>query len=122
MVENVLDDSLKWTQKLVEDTSICRRQLHYFSPDSGVQYNTSGNISINIHNSDDFYYPSESYLEITGKLVKAGTTTAFGVTDVMGFTNYGVLNLFTLARYCCNGTPIEQVPQPGVVATMLGVT
>ena len=122
MVENVLDDSLKWTQKLIEDTSICRRQLHYFSPDSGVQYNTSGNISINIHNSDDFYYPSESYLEITGKLVKAGTTTAFGVTDVMGFTNYGVLNLFTLARYCCNGTPIEQVPQPGVVATMLGVT
>ena len=122
MVENVLDDSLKWTQKLVEDTSICRRQLHYFSPDSGVQYNTSGNISINIHNSDDFYYPSESYLEITGKLVKAGTTTAFAVTDVMGFTNYGVLNLFTLARYCANGTPIEQVPQPGVVATMLGVT
>ena len=123
MTDNVLDDSLKWSQKLVEDTSICRRQLHYFSPDSGVQYNTSGNITINIHNSDDFYYPSDSYLEITGKLVKAGTEdTAFAATDVMGFTNYGVLNLFTLARYCANGTPIEQVPQPGVVATILGLT
>ena len=122
MTDNVLDDSLKWSQKLVEDTSICRRQLHYFSPDSGVQYNTSGNITINIHNSDDFYYPSDSYLEITGKLVKAGTEdTAFAATDVMGFTNYGVLNLFTLARYCANGTPIEQVPQPGVVATILGL-
>ena len=122
MADNLLDDSLKWGEKLQEDSSICRKQLHYFSPDSGVQYNTSGNITINIHNSDDFYFPSASYLEITGKLIKEKTVdTPFGASDVMGFTNYGVLNLFTLARYCANGTPIEQVPQPGVVATLLAL-
>ena len=118
----IMDDCLKWSEKLIEDTSICRKQDHYFAPESGVQYNKSGNITINIHNSDDFYYPSDSYLEVTGKLVKAGTTDAFETTDAMGFTNYGQLNLFTLARYNTNGSPIEQVPMPGIVATMLGVS
>ena len=72
-----MDDSLQWTQKLVEDTSIARKQVHYFLPDNGVQYNTAGNISLNIYNSDDFYFPADSYLEITGNLYKKGTTTAF---------------------------------------------
>ena len=116
-----MDDCLKWTQKLVEDTSIARKQLHYFLPDNGVQYNTSGNISINIYNSDDFYFPTDSYLEITGKLYKTGTKTAFGADDVVGFSNYGHLNLFTLAKYCMNGSPIESVSEPGVTATMLSV-
>ena len=117
-----MDDSLQWTQKLVEDTSIARKQVHYFLPDNGVQYNTAGNISLNIYNSDDFYFPADSYLEITGNLYKKGTTTAFAAADVMGFSNYGQLNLFTLARYNMNGSPIESVSEPGVVATMLGVS
>ena len=104
-----MDDSLKWTQKLIEDTSIARKQVHYFLPDNGVQYNTAGNISLNIYNSDDFYFPADSYLEITGNLYKKGTTTAFDAADVMGFSNYGQLNLFTLARYNMNGSPIESV-------------
>ena len=116
-----MDDCLKWTQKLVEDTSIARKQLHYFLPDNGVQYNRSGNISLNIYNSDDFYFPCDSYLELTGKLYKTGTETAFSATDVVGFSNYGHLNLFTLAKYCMNGSPIESVCEPGVTATMLSL-
>ena len=42
-----------------------------YQPISGSQLNMSGQITVTIENTDDFFYPRHSWLLVEGNLVKA---------------------------------------------------
>ena len=52
-----LTDILNIKEKLTFDDSIKSYQLTEYQPITGSQLNTSGQITITIENTDDFYYP-----------------------------------------------------------------
>ena len=46
-----------------------------YQPISGSQVNISGQITVSIENTDDFFHPRHSWLLVEGNLLKAGEAT-----------------------------------------------
>ena len=114
----VSQNILNIQEKLDYDDSIKSYQYTEYRPITGSQLNTSGQIVITIENTDDLYYPRESWLLIEGRLVKADGT-AYANADLITLTNNAMLYLFTNIKYSLNGTEIESLNHPGVATTML---
>ena len=106
---------------LEDDESIASYETYQFYPESGTQYNTPGNITITVHNSDNFYLPACSWLEFEGVLQKKKDGSAYAKEDEIAFVNYGILYLFDLMKYNLNSSPVETVFNPGVVANIMGL-
>ena len=98
MSEALKNPILKFFEQLVEDDSINNDELYSYYPESGTQLNNSGNITIRVNNTDNFYLPSESSLEFEGQ-IQATTGTAFESSALITFVNYGLLHLFDLVKY-----------------------
>ena len=120
MSEVLKNPILRFNEQLEEDDSVINDELYSYYPESGTQLNNSGNITIRVNNTDNFYLPSESSLEFEGQ-IQTTSGAAFGSGALITFVNYGLLHLFDLVKYTLNGTPIETVFNPGVVATMMGL-
>lgn len=101
------------------DESISRKEIYSYYPITGTQLNNPGNISIVVQNSDNFYLPSESYLEIEG-VVKKGAGH-FANTDIITFANNGILHIFDNMKYLLSSTEIESVYNPGTVSNIIGL-
>jgi len=106
-------------EKLTFDDSIKSYQLTEYQPITGSQLNTSGQITITIENTDDFYYPRQSWLKIEGNLLKADGKL-YGDDDLITLTNNGLMYLFTNIKYSLSGMEIESLNHPGVATTILG--
>ena len=106
---------------LEEDESIVNYQMYQFYPESGTQLNTPGNVTITVHNSDNFYHPAYSWLEFEGELQKKSDGSAYTKDALIAFVNYGILYLFDLIKYTLNGAPIEAVFNPGMVSNIMGL-
>ena len=100
-----INSILDITQALDEDDSIVSWNLMEINPVSGAQYNNPGNITVNVNNSDDFYHPAYSWLEVEGQLVKTNGNV-YRADEMISFVNYGILFLFDQMKYCLNNTPI----------------
>ena len=120
MSEVLKNPILRFNEQLEEDDSVINDELYSYYPESGTQLNNSGNITIRVNNTDNFYLPSESSLEFEGQ-IQTTTGAAFESGALITFVNYGLLHLFDLVKYTLNGSPIETVFNPGVVATMMGL-
>ena len=107
-------------ETLDEDESIVNYQYYHFSPETGSQLNTPGNITITVQNSDSFFHPSASWLEFEGQ-VRATDETLYTGTSLISFVNFGILFLFDQLKCLLSGSPIETVFQPGIVANILGL-
>ena len=116
-----MDNSLNIKEGLSEDDSIVAYEYYQFYPETGTQYNNPGNITITVHNSDNFYHPARSWLEFEGQVVKTAADAAYVKGDLIAFVNYGLLHLFDLVKYTLNNAPIETVFNPGLVSNILGL-
>ena len=116
-----MDRILNIKEGLNEDDSVVAYEYYQFYPETGTQYNNPGNITITVHNSDNFYHPSRSWLEFEGQVVKTAADAAYAKGDAISFVNYGILHLFDLMKYTLNNAPIETVFNPGMVANILGL-
>ena len=63
--------ALNLLETVQEDTSITSQQLFPFNPINGTQYNNAGIVQINIENQAEYFLPSQSWLQIDGRLLKA---------------------------------------------------
>ena len=108
------------TEALDEDDSIMSWNLYEINPVSGAQLNNPGNITVNVNNSDDFYHPAYSWIELEGRLLKSDGN-AYRANDIISFVNCGILFLFDQLKYCLNNTPIDTVFNPGFIANVFGL-
>lgn len=103
------------------DDSIKEYEYVEYQPISGSQLNTSGQITITIENTDDFFYPRHSWLLVEGNLVKNADEQPYVDADVITLTNNAIMYLFTNIRYSLAGMEIENLNHPGFATTMLGL-
>ena len=112
---------LKITEPILVDTSIDNNEDIEYEPVAGTNLNNSGgDIRLYIETQDIFTHPSESFLIIEGRLIKADNNS-YGNADLFSLTNNGMMHLFKNIRYERSGQEIENIMHPGQATTMLGL-
>ena len=82
------------------DESIKGYEYVEYQPISGSQLNISGQITVTIEDTDDFFYPRHSRLLVEGNLVKAAAGDArYQDADLITLTNNTIMYLLTNIKY-----------------------
>ena len=112
---------LRITDPILKDDSIDKYEEFAYDPVTGTNLNSPGqDIRINIETQDIFTHPSESYLIIEGRLLKADGT-AYDRANRITLANNGIMFLFKRIRYELSGQDIENITNLGQATTMLGL-
>ena len=112
---------LRITDPILKDDSIDKYEEFAYDPVTGTNLNSPGqDIRINIETQDIFTHPSESYLIIEGRLLKADGT-AYDRANAVTLVNNGMMFLFKRIRYELSGQDIENITNVGQATTMLGL-
>ena len=112
---------LKITEPILVDTSIDKYEDIEYGLVAGTNLNNSGgDIRLYIETQDIFTHPSESFLIIEGRLIKADNNS-YGNADLISLTNNGMMHFFKNIRYEPSGQEIENIMHPGQATTMLGL-
>ena len=118
---------LNFTEKPIIDDGIERFEYHEYESVS-TNLNKNGKIRINIEQQDLYVLPSEAYLLVEGRLLKAGGTayavgpqeTPTAGADVVPLVNNGIMHMFKEISYYLSNQQVESINNPGVATTMLG--
>ena len=108
------------TEVVQEDSSIVSQQSFPFNPITGTQYNNAGIVQINIENQAEYFLPSQSWLQIDGRLLH-DNDGAYAVGDNVALINNAPMYCFSNIKYYLGGNEIESVNEPGQATTMLGL-
>ena len=111
-------DILNFTEEIIVDEEIERFEFHEYEPIS-TRLNKEGEIRINIEQQDLFTLPSEAYLLVEGRLLKADGTS-YADTDVVALVNNRIMYLFCQISYYLSNQEVETIHDPGQSTTMLG--
>ena len=116
-----MNSILRITDPIPSDDSIDKYEEIAYEPVAGTNLNASGqDIRLTIETQDIFTHPSESYLIIEGRLLKADNNS-YGANDPVSITNNGIMHLFKRIRYELSGQEIENIMNVGQATTMLGL-
>ena len=116
-----MNSILRITDSILKDDSLDKYEEFAYEPITGANLNSPGqDIRINIETQDIFTHPSESYLIIKGRLLKADGT-AYAHANRVTLANNGVMYLFKRIRYELSGQDIENITNLGQATTMLGL-
>ena len=116
-----MNSILRITDPIPSDDSIGRHEEIAYEQVAGTNLNASGqDIRLTIETQDIFTYPSESFLIIEGRLLKADNNS-YGNNDLITLTNNGIMHLFKHIRYDLSGQEIENIMNVGQATTMLGL-
>ena len=116
-----MNSILRITDPILSDDSIDKYEDIVYEPVAGANLNTDGqDIRLTIETQVIFTHPSESFLIIEGRLIKADNNS-YGNIDLITLTNNGIMHLFKRIRYDLSGQEIESVTDPGQATTMLGL-
>ncbi|XP_065650458.1 uncharacterized protein LOC136078604 [Hydra vulgaris] len=111
---------LNITETPIVDESIEKYYHRDYDPASRPNLNNTGNIIINIKQSDLYSVPSDAYLLFEGRLLKTDNK-AYANADAVALTNNGIMYLFSQIAYQLSNQDIEVVFNPGQATTMLGM-
>ena len=110
---------LRITDPILSDDSIDKYEEFEYEPVAGTNLNSSGtDIRLTIKTQDIFRHPSESFLIIEGRLVKA-YNNSYVNNDLITLTNNGIMHLFKRIQYDLSGQEIENIMNVGQATTML---
>ena len=116
-----MNSILRITDPILKDDSIDKYEDIAYEPVAGTNLNSSGqDIRLTIETQDIFTHPSESYLIIEGRLLRANDNS-YGANDPVSITNNGIMHLFKRIRYDLSGQEIENIMNVGQATTMLGL-
>ena len=119
--EKMSESILHIQEKPDVDESIREYEYVEYQPSTGSQLNSSGQITITIENTDDFYHPRHSWLLVEGDLMKADGVTRYAAADLVTLTNNAILFLFTNMKYSLSGQEIESLNHTGIGTLLLGL-
>ena len=111
-------DILNFTEENIVDEDIERFEFHEYES-VNKNLDTTGEIRINIEQQDLFTLPSEAYILVEGRLLKADGTP-YTDTDNITLVNNGIMHLFSQISYQLSNQDVETIFQPGQATTMLG--
>ena len=111
-------DILNFTEEIIVDEDIDRFEFHEYEP-VNKNLDTPGEIRINIEQQDLFTLPSEAYILVEGRLLKADGTS-YADTDVVALVNNGIMHLFRQISYQLSNQDVETIFEPGQATTMIG--
>ena len=111
-------DILNFTEENIVDEDIERFEFHEYES-VNKNLDTTGEIRINIEQQDLFTLPSEAYILVEGRLLKADGTS-YTDTDAVTLVNNGIMYLFSQISYQLSNQEVETIFQPGQATTMLG--
>ena len=112
--------ALNLLETVQEDTSITSQQSFPFNPINGTQYNNAGIVQINIENQAEYFLPSQSWLQIEGRLLRADDQ-AYAAAANVALVNNAPMYCFSNIKYHLGGNEIESVNEPGQATTMMGL-
>ena len=116
-----MNSILRITDPIPSDDSIDKYEDIAYEPVAGTNLNASGqDIRLTIETQDIFTHPSESFLIIEGRLLRANDNS-YGANDPVSITNNGIMHLFKRIRYELSGQEIENIMNVGQATTMLGL-
>ena len=92
-------DILNIKEPYEEDDSIRSYQYYQYSPITGTNLNSPGEIRITIESQDEYFHPANSYLLITGKLVKDADGSNYAAGDNVSLINNAMMYLFSTIKY-----------------------
>ena len=116
-----MNSILRITDPILKDDSIDKYEETEYEPVAGTNLNSSGqDIRLTIETQDIFTHPSESYLIVEGRLLRANNNS-YGNDDLINLTNNGIMHLFKRIRYDLSGQEIENIMNVGQATTMLGL-
>ena len=116
-----MNSILRITDPIPKDDSIDKYEEIAYEPVAGTNLNSSGqDIRLTIETQDIFTHPSESYLIVEGRLLRANDNS-YGANDPVSITNNGIMHLFKRIRYELSGQEIENIMNVGQATTMLGL-
>ena len=111
-------DILNFTEEIIVDEDIERFEFHEYEP-VNKNLDTFGEIRINIEQQDLFTLPSEAYILVEGRLLKADGTS-YTDTDAITLVNNGIMHLFSQISYQLSNQDVETIYEPGQATTMIG--
>ena len=116
-----MNSILRITDPIPDNNGIDRYEEIVYEPVAGTNLNASGqDIRLTFETQDIFTHPSESFLIIEGRLLKADNNS-YGNNDLITLTNNGIMHLFKRIRYDLSGQEIENIMNVGQSITMLGL-
>ena len=116
-----MNSILRITDPILKDDSIDKYEEIEYEPVAGTNINSSDqDIRLTIETQDIFTHPSESYLIVEGRLLRANNNS-YGNDDLINLTNNGIMHLFKRIRYDLSGQEIENIMNVGQATTMLGL-
>lgn len=119
-IEDIIDDSLNILEPIKIDNSIESFQYIDYAPQSQDNLDQLGKvIQIDINSSDTYIKPSESYLVITGQLVRSDTNNAYAADAEITLINNAMMYLFSEIKLTVGGIEMERISNPGQVTSML---
>ena len=108
-----MNSILRITDPIPSDDRIDKYEDIAYEPVAGTNLNSSGqDIRLTIETQDIFTHPSESYLIIEGRLLKADNNS-YAAADFVSITNNGIMHLFKCIRYELSGQEIENIMNVG---------
>ncbi|KAK9744509.1 hypothetical protein QE152_g7666 [Popillia japonica] len=107
-------NNLKVNDSVYVDNSITNYEFHTYQPYAATTFNNNDEIRIPIQTSNIYTLPSDSYIYIEGRLLKADDI----VTSSLTFVNNGLAFLFEEIRYELAGTVIVRNKNPGITSTL----
>ena len=121
MKTEITNDMLNIQSPVIFDNSVEAVQEKTFVPQSYANLNEYNQaIEIHIPASDAYYRPSDSYIQITGRLRRRDNNQPYNANAQMAFINNGIMYLFSNIKYQLGGTNTEQLNFPGHTSSVLG--
>ncbi|XP_044742372.1 uncharacterized protein LOC123304874 [Chrysoperla carnea] len=109
-------DILNVTEKPGFDDTIVANEVHTCNP-YVHSFDYGDEIRIPSNQTDLYVNPSESYIFISGQLVKTKDNTKAVSTDGEMRANFGMF-LFEEMKYLINGHEVDRCKQPGITSTI----
>jgi hypothetical protein len=121
MIDTVENNVWKFPQLFEKDESVEKYdfQTIYESTQGTGDLSTSTKFVYSTNDEDKWYIPSQSYLQVEGKLQPAAGGD-FAADSLVAITNNGY-NIFDEARYYIEGAELEQLNYVGIATLVDGI-
>ena len=121
MEREVTNNMFSITEPILVDNSIEAKEFKSFNPQSYAEINTSGHtIEIDVPAGDAYYRPSDSFINIKGRLIRADNDQAYARDVQIGLINNALMYLFENIQYSLGGKIVERLNYPGHTTSILG--
>ena len=113
----------QWPEHVLVDESAEEYEYFEYFPVSETEQtlNGIGEIRFSIDSLSTCVHPCKSHIYIVGQILRSDNNTPFDNAGNVALANNGIVHLFSQIKNAISGQPVEDVLNPGVSSTILGM-